>query len=556
MTQHSGQNGQGGQGEGPHLPQARQAHEGVVLPADGSEPLMPGTYGDPTPPAAPAGPAGAAPWGQPWGPQSQQAQDAGPMPSYEWGRPEAQQHGGAGMPPAQQPQAQQPPHVPQQPQSPHMPQQAYGAPQPQPQPQQIPQQPYGTQQPQAQQPPRLPQQPQAQQLPHQPQAPQIPPQPQAQQLPPPQMPGAGPLPPAAPAGAAYDGDATQYIAPVAAQQPSAAAPLPPEQPAADATQFLGRAVNRQPMPGALPDAVPGGPSDSEATQYIAPVPGGPQEPAYGIRPGAPGDRQPPAEFDALFRTEPESAAGATQQMPRFDPHAHQQGPPQQPAAPQYQDTYEPEPSRRKARTGSKLPMVAAIGVGLLVVGIGAGALIGGGPDDDKTEQTKTVSDASSAPAEASPSVDPAKEQAVALDKLLADSNNSRDSVVRAVANIGACKALPQSSKDLRDAAGQRNGLVTRLNGLAIDKLPKNAELKAALTSAWKASASADSHYAAWGDQVAGKKGCQKGHARPTPQRRAGDRASVTASTQKNQAAKIWNEIADQYQLTRRTAVQL
>ncbi|QNS08746.1 hypothetical protein IAG42_15360 [Streptomyces xanthii] len=533
-----------------------------MLPADGSEPLMPGTYGDPTPPAAPAGPAGAAPWGQPWGPQSQQAQDAGPMPSYEWGRPEAQQHGGGGMPPAQQAQApqaqapqaqaQQPPHVPQQPQSPHMPQQAYGAQQ-----SQQPQQAYGAQ------PPQMPQQPQAhqqaQQIPQQPQAHQqpqpLPQQSQAPQLPPQQMPGAGPLPPAAPAGAAYDGDATQYIAPVAAQQPPAA-PLPPEQPAADATQFLGRAVNRQPMPGALPDAVPGGPSDSEATQYIPPVPGGPQEPAYGIRPGAPGDRQPPAEFDALFRTEPEGPAASTQQMPRFDPHA-QQGPPQQPGVPQYQDAYEPEPSRRKARTGSKLPMVAAVGVGLLVVGIGAGALLGGGgTDDDKTDQTKTVSDASSASTEPSPSVDPAKEQAVALDKLLADSNNSRDSVVRAVANIGACKALPQSSKDLRDAATQRNGLVTRLNGLAIDKLPKNAELKAALTSAWKASASADSHYAAWGDQVAGKKGCQKGHARPTPQRRAGDRASGTASTQKNQAAKIWNEIADQYQLTRRTAVQL
>ncbi|MFJ8821430.1 hypothetical protein ACIREE_06565 [Streptomyces sp. NPDC102467] len=493
---------QRGQGEDPHLPAARQAHEGVVLPADGGEPLLPGTFGDQ------AGPAGASPWGQPWGPESQQAQAAGPMPTYEWGQP---QQAGAPLPPQTQPQPLPPRH---------------GA--------------------------------------------------------------AAPLPPAAPTGydgshggaygAAYagsfDGDATQYIAPVAEpqsqplpqqqyQQPQqyGAAPLPPEAPVADATQFLGRAV-RQPMPGALPDAVPGGP-DSEATQYIPPVPAQPSAPQgapYDIRPGAPGERQPPAEFDALFRTEqPEGEAASTQQMPRFDPHAQQHAPggrgPQTPPPPQ--QSYEPEPSRRKARTGSKVPLIAAIGVGLLIVGVGAGALLSGGDDDKKADSTKTVSD--SAPAasdQSSPAADPAKAQAVALDKLLADSNNSREAVVGAVANIGGCKELGPASQALRDAATQRTNLVTRLNGLAMDQLPGNAELKEALTQAWKASASADSHYAAWGDQAAGKKGCHKGHAKVTGQRHAGDSSSGTASTQKTKAAGLWNQIATKYGLTQRTAVQL
>lgn len=493
MTQASGQSGQG---EGPHLPQARQAHEGVVLPADGSEPLLPGTFGDQ------AGPAGASPWGQPWGPDSQQAQAAGPMPTYEWGEPNAgQQPQAAPMPPAA------------------------GA---------------------------------------------LPPHAQAQALPQ-QYEQAGPLPPAAPGGydASYDAydsydnnAATQYIPPVAAQQ-QGAAPLPPEAPA-DATQYLGRAM-QQPMPGALPDAVPGGP-DSQATQYIPPVPAQPQaaqQPSpYDIRPGAPGERQPPAEFDALFRTEPESQAASTQQMPRFDPHAQapgaHQGPPQQPGQPQYQQAYEPEPPpRRKARTGSKVPLIAAVGVGLLVVGVGAGALLSGGDDDKKSDETKTVSNSSPAPSDsAAPADDPVKAQAVELDKLLADSNNSRDAVIKAVADIGGCKELPQSSKALRDAATQRNNLVTRLNGLAVDKLPNNAELKDALTKAWKASASADSHYAAWGDQVAGKKGCNKGHGKVTPQYRAGGAASGTASGQKQRAAKLWNSIASKYGLTSRSAVQL
>ncbi|MEU6848084.1 hypothetical protein ABZ930_40140 [Streptomyces sp. NPDC046716] len=500
MTQQSGQSGQD---ESPHLPQARQAHEGVVLPADGGEPLLPGTFGDQAAPSGPAGPAGASPWGQPWGPESHQAQAAQPMPTYEWGQPAAQQ-----------------PVAP-------------------------PQQPAGA-------------------LPPQQQAP-------AQALPQ-QYAQAGPMPPVTPQGG-YDGDATQYIAPQGAADATqyippqtGASPLPPEAPA-ESTQFLGRAMQQpaqqqmppqQPMPGAMP----GG--DGDATQYIPPVPGQPGAAPYGIRPGAPGDRQPPAEFDALFRTEPEGQAASTQQMPRFDPHAQQT--PQAQQAPQagYVPPVEPQgyapppASRGKSRTGSKGPLIAAVGVGILVLGIGAGALLSGGDDDKKADTTTTVSDSSSAPAESgAPAADPAKEQAVALDKLLAESNNSRSAVVRSVANTGACKELPTAAKDLRAAAQQRNDLVTKLGALSVDKLPQNAQLTSALTQAWKASASADSHYAAWADQVAGnKKLCHKGRARATPQRHAGDESSQTASTQKNAAAKLWNAIASKYGLTQRSAIQL
>ncbi|MYT72125.1 MULTISPECIES: hypothetical protein [unclassified Streptomyces] len=506
MTQQSGQSGRD---ESPHLPQARQAREGVVLPADGGEPLLPGTFGDQTAPGGPAGPAGAGPWGQPWGPESQQAQAAQPMPTYEWGQPSAQPP----VAPPQQPAGALPPH----------------------------------------------QQPPAQALPQ-------------------QYGQAGPMPPAAPQGG-YDGDATQYIAPQGAADATqyippqgagdatqyippqtGASPLPPEAPA-DATQFLGRAVQQsqqQPMPGAMP----GG--DGDATQYIPPVPGQPQAAPYGIRPGAPGDRQPPAEFDALFRTEPEGPAASTQQMPRFDPHAQQTPSAQQapqggyvpPVEPQ---GYAPAPaSRGKSRTGSKLPLIAAVGVGILVLGIGAGALLSGGDDDKKSDTTTTVSDSSSAPAESgAPAADPAKEQAVALDKLLAESNNSRSAVVRSVANTGACKELPTAAKDLRAAAQQRNDLVTKLGALSVDKLPQNAQLTDALTKAWKASASADSHYAAWADQVeANKKLCHKNRAKATPQQRAGNTASGTASQQKAVASKLWNAIASKYGLTTRSPIQL
>jgi hypothetical protein len=206
-----------------------------------------------------------------------------------------------------------------------------------------------------------------------------------------------------------------------------------------------------------------------------------------------------------------------------------------------------------------VPVIAAVGIGIAVLGVGAGALLagGGGGDDDGGDNNKTV--AASAPAtdgSASPSADPARAQAVELDKLLADSGNSRSTVINAVADVKGCDNLAQAAKDLRDAAKQRNQLVTRLSGITVDKLPDHAALTTALTKAWQASASADDHYAAWADQTAGKKGCKKGQARVTGQTQAGNRASGVASAEKTKAAQLWNGIAKKYGLTERQPTQL
>lgn len=74
---------QSGQGE---EPSARPAHEGIVLPSDGGEPLLPGQQ-----PAASgsAVPAGGQAWGQPWGP-GQSAQSA---PAQNWHGDTGQQWG-------------------------------------------------------------------------------------------------------------------------------------------------------------------------------------------------------------------------------------------------------------------------------------------------------------------------------------------------------------------------------------------------------------------------------------------------------------------------------
>lgn len=375
--------------------------------------------------------------------------------------------------------------------------------------------------------------------------------PATQYLPPVAAHGPAPIP-----GAPHVNEAaTQFLPPVG---PGA---LPPET-HAEATTYLGR----------VPQAAPGG-SDADATQYIPPVPGG----SYGIRPGGTDDRQPPADFDNLFRSGPgaEAPAGATQQLPRVQPQQHQQ--PYQPQQPAPVPPYAQQPpyaaqqapygfqaaphdmdDSHGGRRRSRVPVIAALGVGIAVLGIGAGALLSsGGGDSDKDADNKTVAATSGAPEESkAPAADPAKAQAVELDKLLADSNNSRDAVIKAVADVKSCNNLGQAATDLRGAAQQRGELVTRLSSLPVDKLPEHAQLTAALTKAWQASQSADNHYAAWADQVAGKNGCKKGQARTSGQTAKGNQQSGIATTQKAKAAELWNTIAKSYGLTERQSTQL
>jgi hypothetical protein len=299
--------------------------------------------------------------------------------------------------------------------------------------------------------------------------------------------------------------------------------------------------------------------DAEATRFMPPVAGGPAGAPYG-------ERQPPAEFDNLFRSEPGGAspAGATRQMPRFQQPgpAHAAAPtayaPQAPGGGgRHGAAYDGE-GGRGGRSRSRVPLIAGIGVAIAVVGIGAGALLAGGGGDKEADKNQPVSATAPAAEESpSPSADPAQAQAVELDKLLADSGDSRTSVINAVSDVKACRNLDGAAKDLREAARQRNELVTRLSGLTVDKLPDHAALTSSLTKAWQASESADNHYAAWADQVAAKKGkCKKGQAFTTGQTAAGNRASGVATQQKARAAELWNAIAKEHGLTQRRPTQL
>ncbi|MFF5158850.1 hypothetical protein ACFY3N_21965 [Streptomyces sp. NPDC000348] len=570
---------QSGQGE---EPSARPAREGIVLPSDGGEPLLPGMT---TGPVAPGGgadgrssggafPASAPPggqtWGTPWGPGQQSpapppGQDWQPSSDGRWGTPEPSPWG-AQNPPAPAHGGGPGPLPPEgaQTHGGHPPYDAHGAgydgntpPDP------YGNVPHGAADPYAAGAPLPPADAGPYGAPAQNGygAPHYPPA-----AAPDGSEGVTQYMPPVPAGA--DEGATQFISPVPAGAdegatqlipPVGPGALPPEMPAhgSEAGGYPGVSPQHAPGAGSPP---PAGNPDAEATQYIAPVTDHSPGQSYGAPPPGDGNRQPPAEFDSLFRSDAAGGpAGSTQQLPRVDHGRPAPAPPGGPAGPTAPTGGRGgRGGRGGGRTGSRVPLIAAVGVGIALLGVGAGALLGspGGDDDGGDNQTVSATAPASGEASASPSADPARQQAVALDKLLADSGDSRTTVINAVADVRACRDLGRAAEDLREAAGQRNQLVTDLSGLSVDELPEHEALTTALTKAWKASASADDHYAAWADQTAGKKGCKKGQARSTDQTLAGNRASGTATTEKKKAATLWNAIARQYGLTERQPTQL
>ncbi|WP_330331846.1 hypothetical protein OHS33_20410 [Streptomyces sp. NBC_00536] len=373
--------------------------------------------------------------------------------------------------------------------------------------------------------------------------------------------------------------ATQYIPPVpAGPGPMDAAPMGAAHMEA-ATQYI------PPVP-AGPGGGPGGMHEA-ATQYIPPVPAGPG-PGQGQSPG----QGPPDVFDGLFRGDDQ---GHTQVLPPIQEPVRSQAPPpappfqqrrpkpqpqfpQQPAhlqqtagfqqpppPPQFQQPgpFQQPPPEEPARKVS--PVVIGVAVlALAVAGLGVGSLLGDGkaqnndPAAVDTVPSKPAGSGSAKPPADEAPVDPARAQAVQLDKVLADSNDSRATVIRAVDDVKACKNLAQSAEDLRDAARKREELVTKLQELKTDKLPDHAKLTAALTKAWQSSGSADQHYAAWADEAAGdRKTCKDGKgAKATTQANEGNKASAEATKAKDSAAGMWNKIAAQYGLTQRDTSQL
>jgi hypothetical protein len=369
------------------------------------------------------------------------------------------------------------------------------------------------------------------------------------------------------------------------------APVPPGEPApAEATQALPLFQDAQPFDeyGRPQQAHPGqqygggqpyaDPQAYGAEQQFAAPAGYDQQPA----PPAGYDEQPPppdSDYDHLFRND---VPAPEPMRPRIlQPHGAQQPRPQQPGYGQQQwqqqgggyadggydgyEGYDDGDDGGRRRMSPKV-LIGIVVAGCVVAGLVVGGLMSGGggkagADDSAAKPSAPASgkpgSSASGDGASTGAADGAEGQAKALDALLSSSGASRSSVVNAVEDIKGCKDLQKAAADLRSAATQRDGLVTQLQNLSVDKLPKHDELTSALTKAWKASSAADGHYAAWADQAANNGSvCKGGHARSTGEQQAGNQQSSTATTQKKAAVKLWNSIAAQYGLTKRQYSQL
>jgi hypothetical protein len=276
-----------------------------------------------------------------------------------------------------------------------------------------------------------------------------------------------------------------------------------------------------------------------------------------------------SDYDHLYRSDVPSPPPIRQRI--IAPPAQQQvGQPGQPSQPGQQQPYgqQPgpyEPGYDDGGSGRRMSPKVLIGIvvaGIVVAGVVVGGLLSSGGGNAAAKNTASTGPSASASgtgtAAAGGGADAAaKQQAQALNALLDTSGSSRTSVVGAVGSVKACTDLAGASGKLRAAATQRAGLVTQLGTLAVDKLPNHAQLIAALTKAWQASAAADGHYANWADQAGQQPDvCKGGHAHNTSETAAGDRESGTATQQKKHAVKLWNSIATKYGLPTRQFSQL
>jgi hypothetical protein len=94
--------------------------------------------------------------------------------------------------------------------------------------------------------------------------------------------------------------------------------------------------------------------------------------------------------------------------------------------------------------------------------------------------------------------------AVAVDRLLVESEGNRSSVQQAVGQIASCADVTAAVQALQVAAADREQLLTKLGGLDLSALPRS--MVDDLTGSWLSSLDSDISYARWG-QDENQSGC-------------------------------------------------
>jgi len=177
-------------------------------------------------------------------------------------------------------------------------------------------------------------------------------------------------------------------------------------------------------------------------------------------------------------------------------------------------------------------VVAGVAV-LAVLGTGIGYAVGrGGPTRPAPQSTDAASPTSGA--------DAVRQQATALDAVIATSKATRGKLGDALNNVEQCQNLAGAATQLVQVEAERYAEIHQLQALAVDALPGGASMRDVLVEALTYSMEADQGYADWARALSG--GCVAPAGRDRNWQTA-DVASQKATDAKLQFLSAWNPVA-------------
>jgi hypothetical protein len=199
------------------------------------------------------------------------------------------------------------------------------------------------------------------------------------------------------------------------------------------------------------------------------------------------------------------------------------------------------------RLRSRLPLVASLAAIAIIA-----ALIATHPGDHGTTLAipGVGSSAKTNASHVSQPPENGQQQATVIDRFLTQSATARDGVSNAIESIDDCRNIADAVATLSAAADARTRILAGLTDAQVTALPGGPTMLADLQQGLRASAAADTDYAAWGTTT--ETSCT-GKASPTTSYAAAQQSDAIATAAKQRFVQSWNAVAAQFGLTPQNA---
>jgi len=181
--------------------------------------------------------------------------------------------------------------------------------------------------------------------------------------------------------------------------------------------------------------------------------------------------------------------------------------------------------------GGVVVVIAAVGLYL--------GLSGGSPSAGNSPTT-----GSSTTATAHASNETAQQQAAAVYKLVQQSKQLRSDINAEVGALDSCSNVSSLQAEITATAQNRQTQADKVATLDVSKISGGAAVTSALNKAWTDSATSDADYAKAAADLAGS--CSKSAVKHNPDDLNAVQGSNKASTEKDNAADLWNQTMTNY----------